>query len=335
MLPKSLKNALSLTALLFIGMFVTACDKNDAGIGLDELSETYDLTARSPETAEVCNWVAQLTGGDLEPIEEEAIKFMREEEKLARDAYRTLFDKWGVNPFRNIANAEQRHMDAILCLIDKYGLMDPVTIDAAGVFENEELTDLYETLMTQGNESVIEAYKVGAMIEITDILDLRERIGQTDNPDIQAVFNELERGSRNHLRAFARNLENLGVEFDPAPMEEADYRAIVESDMEKGGNICGNPGNSKGNSKGKGKDKGKGKGKGKGDCMEDGNGPGKGNGKGFKNQQSSQKTDGLRPCDGTGKGYKGGHNGQDGKGNGNKGNGKGGNNSGGNGNGGG
>ena len=44
--------------------------------------------------------------------------FMREEEKLARDVYLTLYDVWETAVFDNIASSEQTHMDAVLMLID-------------------------------------------------------------------------------------------------------------------------------------------------------------------------------------------------------------------------
>ena len=51
--------------------------------------------------------------------------FMREEEKLARDVYLTLYDAWRLAPFANISVSEQKHMNAMLLLLRKYGLPDP------------------------------------------------------------------------------------------------------------------------------------------------------------------------------------------------------------------
>ena len=45
---------------------------------------------------------------------------MREEEKLARDAYLTLYDIWGLTIFDNIVAAEEMHMDAVKLLLDRY-----------------------------------------------------------------------------------------------------------------------------------------------------------------------------------------------------------------------
>ena len=50
--------------------------------------------------------------------EEQGILFMREEEKLARDVYLFFYDMYDSIPiFNNIAQSEQRHMDAIEKLI--------------------------------------------------------------------------------------------------------------------------------------------------------------------------------------------------------------------------
>ena len=44
------------------------------------------------------------------------LMYMREEEKLARDVYATLYEKWGTRIFNNIRVSEQRHMDAVKAL---------------------------------------------------------------------------------------------------------------------------------------------------------------------------------------------------------------------------
>ena len=65
------------------------------------------------------------------------ITYIREEEKLARDVYLTLYDQYKSQIFANISESEQNHMDAIKGLIDKYGLSDPVQNNTVGVFTNQ------------------------------------------------------------------------------------------------------------------------------------------------------------------------------------------------------
>jgi hypothetical protein len=139
----------------------------------------------------------------LSDAEEADILFMREEEKLARDVYISLYERWGVSEFDTIATSESRHMASIEKLLDRYGLVDPVTTDVRGEFANPELDTAYDQLLAQGLQSVEEAYKVGVAIEQLDIDDLERVIDEATHGDITRVMQNLLRGSENHLRAFS------------------------------------------------------------------------------------------------------------------------------------
>lgn len=133
--------------------------------------------------------------------------FMREEEKLARDVYITLYAEWSARVFNNISQSEQQHMDAILSLLDKYGLDDPA-LDP-GEFTNTELQELYDNLVADGLQSKLDALMVGALIEEVDMEDIVEAMERTDKSDILAVYGNLLAGSENHLNAFVRNIEAI------------------------------------------------------------------------------------------------------------------------------
>ena len=133
--------------------------------------------------------------------------FMREEEKLARDVYITLYAEWEARVFDNISQSEQRHMDAILGLINTYGLDDPAL--GFGEFANAELQELYDNLVTDGLQSRLDALMVGALIEEVDMEDIVEAMERTDESDILAVYGNLLAGSENHLNAFVRNIEAI------------------------------------------------------------------------------------------------------------------------------
>ncbi len=164
-----------------------------------------------------------------------SLQFMREEEKLARDVYLVLYETWEQTVFQNIAGSEQRHMDAMKLLLDKYELDDPVVSDSVGSFTNPLFVTLFDTLTTQGKTSLEAALKVGALIEEIDIRDLQVALDSTvDNQDIIYVYNNLMRGSRNHLRSFVKNLQNLGVTYEPQVLDEETYLAIINSPMERG-----------------------------------------------------------------------------------------------------
>jgi hypothetical protein len=173
--------------------------------------------------------LALIPAGELNQAETDSLLFMWEEEKMARDVYTALGTLWTKPLFTNIAASEQTHMDAVKTLLDRYGLATP-SDGTSGVFVNPDLQALYTQLVAQGSVSELDAVKVGAAIEEIDILDLQERIPQTDQADIQQVFNSLLTGSYNHLNAFAANYWNLsGVTYVPQYLNQAAYDALVTS----------------------------------------------------------------------------------------------------------
>lgn len=135
--------------------------------------------------------------------------FMREEEKLARDVYLTLYEIWSSPVFASIATSEQKHMDAILSLLKTYRIADPAEGKVVGEFTNTELQALYDALVARGSASELEALKVGGVIEETDIEDLTAAIATARPSNIDNVYENLLDGSYNHLRAFAGLIESL------------------------------------------------------------------------------------------------------------------------------
>ena len=128
------------------------------------------------------------------------LRYMREEEKLARDVYRAMSRSHGTPVFADIAASEQTHMDALGGLLRQYGVDDAAP--GEGGFTIEALSGLYQTLVARGQTSAAEALLVGADIERLDIADLDEAIARTDRGEIIAVYQRLRQGSENHLRAF-------------------------------------------------------------------------------------------------------------------------------------
>jgi hypothetical protein len=101
------------------------------------------------------------------------LKFLREEEKLARDVYLYCYNKYQVSIFNSISQSEQTHMDSVLSLLNKYGITDSASTEI-GVFNNADLQLLYTNLTNQSNTSLIEALRVGATIEDLDINDIEQ-----------------------------------------------------------------------------------------------------------------------------------------------------------------
>jgi rhodanese-related sulfurtransferase len=172
--------------------------------------------------------------GPLTPDEQKSLLQMREEEKLARDVYQELGDVWGIRIFQNIAQSEQTHTSAVRSLIGSYGLQDPVIDDARGVFSNKEFSALYTDLTTRGRSSQAEALAVGALIEDLDIHDLEKALPLIAHDDIKQVYMNLERGSRNHMRAFTMQIQRTGGQYTPTYISPEMYSGIISSAHERG-----------------------------------------------------------------------------------------------------
>lgn len=178
--------------------------------------------------------VAELPYEDVDVTEEADALLMREEEKLARDVYLAMDDLWGLRVFGQISWSEQNHMDAVLAVLDKYGIPDPVGSNPPGMFTDPALQQTFDLLLDQGGQSLIDALVVGATIEDLDIHDLDVALSRADNLDLRTVYQNLQKGSRNHLRAFVGLLQANGETYEPQYLSQAEFDAIVNSPQEHG-----------------------------------------------------------------------------------------------------
>ena len=158
---------------------------------------------------------------------EDGLSYMREEEKLARDVYLALYEKWGIRTFLNIAKAEQQHMDTVGALLDARVLDDPAKDAQAGVFQNSELAKLYDELVALGSVSAKDAFMVGAIIEDLDIYDLDQYLAQTEDEAEIWVYTNLKRGSENHMRSFVRQLERYGTTYEARYISSEELSSIL------------------------------------------------------------------------------------------------------------
>jgi hypothetical protein len=215
-----MKNITMVSLFLLLAAFLStayAADQN-----LLTVSDNYTSELNSSALGQA------LTGqpsGVLIDSEKEGLLYMAEEEKLAGDVYQSLNEKWNLRVFDNIGKAERTHEAAVKTLLSRYSLPDPTK--GSGEFSNETLQTLYDDLVIRGSVSTKDALQVGAAIEEIDILDLEERMDQTDKSDILLVYANLKKGSENHLRAFVNNLQKQGVEYRPEYLSSEEYDRVI------------------------------------------------------------------------------------------------------------
>jgi hypothetical protein len=186
----------------------------------------FSISGKMPNDTSYCR-AGNFPKQDISRTEENNLKYMREEEKLAHDFYSQMYDKWELRLFYNISGAELRHMNALKSMLDKYSISDPVKDKSIGTFTDNDIKKLYENLIEQGKKSEIDALKAGAEIEEMDIKDLISAIKDTDNEDLKFVYNNLIGGSHNHLRAFIRNLDRRNIDYSPKHLDIKTFEEIL------------------------------------------------------------------------------------------------------------
>lgn len=134
----------------------------------------------------------------------------------------------------NISASEATHSAAVKTLLDRYQLADPLAGLASGTFRTPAFQSLYNSLVATSRISLVEALKVGVQIEELDMRDITVQKAGIDNADILMVYDNLLRGSRNHLRAFMKVLTQQGGTYVPQYISQAAFDAIVNSPVETG-----------------------------------------------------------------------------------------------------
>ena len=144
-----------------------------------------------------------LGSGTLTAAQKDALAYMAEEEKLARDVYNTFAAKFGSTPaFARIAQSEQRHLDAVRSLLVRYDVADPTAGKTAGEFASSDISAMYRQFSSVS--TLAAAIDAGIAIEKDDIAELATAATGVNAPDVEMVYENLAKGSRQHLSAFER-----------------------------------------------------------------------------------------------------------------------------------
>lgn len=210
---------LVILGLFFVSFNLLSCETPE--------TVTEDLTVvesiNSDEMLKAASFTSDTTVMNSDEIN--GLYLMREEEKMARDVYAFFYAKFKVRTFGNITKSENQHSEAVLRLINYFGLTDPA-VAAVGTFTNPEMQKLYDKFTTEAL-TANDALKTGAFIEEYDIADLKKLISETENPDIKLVYSNLLRGSTFHLKAFTGVLKFRGVIYTPTILSVEEYNSII------------------------------------------------------------------------------------------------------------
>ena len=207
-----MKPLLTPLLILLIGWVVSGCDSSSSGSDGSPTQSVYDVYSYPTYT--------------LTEDMKYSLAYMWHEEKLARDIYLALNEKYANSKMAMIAsNGEETHITLVQSLVKKYDLNITNLSDyevsyteaelnalGSGEFAVPEIQSLYDDLYARGSASAEAALKVGCMVEVTDINDLTLYISQAgETEDLADVFTYLRSGSYKHYWAFDAELTALGV----------------------------------------------------------------------------------------------------------------------------
>ena len=235
-----MRNIKSLIIILFLmaGTFTMSCN-NKEDISKSNFNNQTVSQAKSDSLSPcIHDCLMSLPYQDISSEEENHLVLMREEELMAKEVYEYLYSLYNIPVFNNISNSETTHTLTVKCLLDKYGIPDPAENHQAGEFQNPDIQELYNSLTAQGSQSLLDGLIVGITIEDLDIFDLETCMDDVDNTDIELVFSNLTKGSRNHMRAFNGHLANQGYTYVPQYISQDYFDEIIDSPWEVGNGIC-------------------------------------------------------------------------------------------------
>jgi len=239
LIKKFFTNLLVLSVLISLPVLAIAQTGNNTskvnpqmglGIGLGKNAANCPFGAYGS----LASFVSRMPAQPLSLKEKKGLLKMTEEEKLARDVYKALYKKWKMPVFKMIAQAEQRHLETMEALLKKYNIKDPVRGLKEGQFRSSKMKSMYKKLVKSGEKSLIDALKVGDTIEDLDIHDLKIELKQTDNQDIKVAYQNLLKGSRNHMRAFTKMLLRAGANYSPKYISQKEFNNIINTPIERG-----------------------------------------------------------------------------------------------------
>lgn len=142
-----------------------------------------------------------------------SLEYMYNEEKLAKEVYLNIYEIVGGTQLYNIATkSETQHISWVKDTMDAYNVFPTEFLNLAdGEYAFPELQTLYNDLYAKGTQSLQDAYEVGCLVEVTDIVDLDTAISQTKNTTLISLYESLRNASFVHYDSFDNALKGLGI----------------------------------------------------------------------------------------------------------------------------
>ena len=103
-----------------------------------------------------------------------ALQYLLQEEKLMRDVFENLFERYDINAFKKAADTADDHFKKLMKLLADHGVHIDI-LDTPGIYTSAIFEKLYTDAVEAGSKSLNEVLRVGRELESINILDLKHR----------------------------------------------------------------------------------------------------------------------------------------------------------------
>ena len=174
-----------LIMFIIIFLIISGCSNNNINSNTNKSSSEVGIESHS-------NYGAKGASQIEDPTLEQILIFSIQDEFFARSEYEYIINELGAkNPFSNIIKAEEKHINMLKPLFEKYNIEIPQD-------------NSYDHIVYP--KTITEALEMGVNAEINNIEMYEKFLSQKIPDDIRVVFEKLMNASKNHLEAFNRNL---------------------------------------------------------------------------------------------------------------------------------
>ncbi|HOP11504.1 MAG TPA: DUF2202 domain-containing protein [Oscillospiraceae bacterium] len=201
-MSKTIITKLTFTLILAVALLFNACASSSVSEELSSAVSSSEQTqpeiSSSAPTADETTMVGYGAVGalaDTDLTTEKMLLYAVQDEYLAHGEYTAIIEKFGdQNPYTNIMEAEETHLNALREVYDALGMTFPEDTSADHIIISETL---------------LEAAQTGVQAEIDNIA-MYERFLTYELPDnVKAVFESLKTASESHLKAFQTQVDKL------------------------------------------------------------------------------------------------------------------------------
>lgn len=184
---KSIKLSMFIILSLLV-MSTVACSSQNSTVNKESTPSTEDSVKK-----ETVNFGSKGAKEDQALTLEKMLTYAIQDEYLAHAEYDYILKNFGdQRPFSNIIKAEEKHIELLKPLFEKY---------------NVSLPDNTANNYLVHPKSIEEALKTGVQSEIDNIAMYESFLKEKLPEDIKSVFVELRDASKNHLSAFENSLK--------------------------------------------------------------------------------------------------------------------------------